>query len=227
LGRRKKSLALRCTPGGARPGAGRPTIKHRRASERHQTRPFLAARCPVQVTLRIARNVASLRTRHMIRALRWASLTAARHADTFRIIHVSVQRDHVHLVVEAHNRMKLARGMQSFEISAARLLNRVTRRRGVVFPDRYHARILRTPSEVRNAVAYVLLNWRHHKHTSTGRLDPFSTAFSFPHWRELDHSPLLFKPPPTYEPLVHYLPRTWLLRNAFRRARRPSIFDVP
>jgi len=59
------------------------------------------------------------------------------------------------------------------------------------------------------------------------RLDPFSTAFSFPHWRELTSSPTLFKPPPTYEPLVTYLPRTWLLRHAWRRARRPSIFDVP
>ena len=162
----------------------------------------------------------------MIRALRFASLTAARHADAFRIIHVSVQRDHIHLVVEAHDRLRLARGLQSFEISAARLLNRTTRRRGTVFPDRYHARILRTPSEVRNAVAYVLLNGRHHRAYTT-RLDPFSSAFSFPHWRELTHSPTLLKPPPTYEPLITYLPRTWLLRNAFRRARRPSIYDVP
>jgi REP element-mobilizing transposase RayT len=165
----------------------------------------------------------------MYRALRWATLTAARHADTFRIVHVSIQRDHVHLVVEARDRMKLARGMQSFEISAARHLNRASSHRGTVFPDRYHAHQLETPSEVRAAVPYVLNNWRKHGRDRHVRwlLDPYSSSISFPDWRELSNSPFLYRPPPRYEPLITYLPRTFLLRTAFARGRRPSVYFAP
>ena len=225
----QQSLALPKPRGGKRPGAGRPA-NGPRASEPHKTRPYLAARCPVHVTVRVVRDVAPLRTRALYRAIRWATLTAAqRDREHFRIIHVSIQRTHVHLVVEARDRMKLARGVQSFEISAARLINRACARRGAVFPDRYHAHILQTPSEVRRAVSYVLLNWRkHHEDRRVSwRLDPYSTAISFPHWRELAHSPFLYRPPPRYERLVTYLPRTWLLRNAFAHARHPSVYDTP
>jgi REP element-mobilizing transposase RayT len=229
----QQSLELPTTRGGYRANAGRPP-KGPRSSERHKTRPYLAARTPVHVTIRVARDVTSLRTRDMYRAIRWATLTAARH-DDFRIIHTSIQRTHIHLVVEARDRMRLARGMQSFQISAARLINRAHRahRRGTVFSDRYHAHILATPSEVRHAVGYVLNNWRRHDEhrrsalARTWKIDPFSSAIAFAEWRELDDSPVLYRPPPTYEPLVTWRPRTWLLRRAFHRRARPSVYDVP
>jgi REP element-mobilizing transposase RayT len=226
----QQSLPLAKPRGGKRPGAGRPK-RGFRASERHKTRPVLPSRCPVHVTIRVAPSVSSLRTRAMYRAIRWATLTAARHAETFRIVHVSIQRNHIHLVVEAHDRLDLARGMQSFEISAARLINRAhsSHRRGAVFPDRYNAHILRTPAEVRHAVAYVLLNWRRHARDRrvSWIIDPYSTAISFGDWRELSISSTLYRAPPTYEPLITYLPRTWLLRRAFHRRPHPSVYDVP
>ena len=40
----------------------------------------------------------------------------------------------------------------------ARALNRVMSRRGAVFASRFHAHVLRTPREVRHALAYVLGN---------------------------------------------------------------------
>jgi hypothetical protein len=166
----------------------------------------------------------------MYAAIRWATLTAAR-TEGFRIVHASIQRTHMHLVVEARDRMRLARGMQSFEISAARLLNNAhwPRRRGTVFPDRYHARQLHTPSEVRNAVSYILNNWRHHHEDRRvpWKIDPYSSAITFPHWRELDRSPFLFRPPPAYSPLITWRPRTWLLARAWHGRPRPSVYDVP
>jgi REP element-mobilizing transposase RayT len=180
------------------------------------------------VTIRVARSVSSLRTRLMYRAIRWATLTTARR-DNFRIVHLSIQRTHVHLVVEAVDRMALARGMQGFQISAARHLNRASARRGTVFPDRYHAHQLRTPTEARHAVSYVLNNWRRHREDRRVRfkLDPFSSAIAFPDWRELERSPFLYRPPPRYEPLIVWRPRTFLLRRAFFRAPRPSVYAVP
>jgi hypothetical protein len=71
----------------------------------------------------------------------------------------------VHLLVEADDKDALASGMQGFQISAAKHLNAALsrgkpgqRRRGSVFPDRYHAEIITSPRQARHAIAYVLLN---------------------------------------------------------------------
>jgi hypothetical protein len=51
-----------------------------------------------------------------------------------------VRRDAIHLVVEANDKLALARGMQGFQVSAARGINRAAKRSGRVFADRYRAR---------------------------------------------------------------------------------------
>ena len=104
----------------------------------------------------------------MFHAIREALITVWKLEDRFHIVHFSVQRTHIHLLVEANDRLALAKGMQAFGISAAKHINALIldedgkRRRGSVFPDRYHVKILKTPRQVRNCLAYVLNNWRHH-----------------------------------------------------------------
>ena len=149
--------------GGKRRGAGR-RPKGRRAGSPHKARPELKARHPVHVVLRVIGAVGSLRRRFTYRAIREATLTTARR-DDFRIVHVSIQRTHVHLLVEADGKRALASGMQGFQISAAKHLNAAIskgkpgpRRRGTVFPDRYHAEIITSPRQARHALAYVLVN---------------------------------------------------------------------
>lgn len=157
--------------GGARRGAGRPR-KRPIASEPHKTRPHLAARHPVHVIARLAsldalrgsrrtavsatRSVASpsapaVARKSVLRALRRAVALSLGRAD-FRIVHIAPLRGRVELVVEADDKVALARGMQGFQVSAAKALNRLTGRRGTVFPDRYRMRILRTRIEVRSIV---------------------------------------------------------------------------
>src|SRR2546428_7258117 len=107
--------------GGKRRGAGcKP--KGRRAGERHAARPNFKPKQPLHVVMRVAPSVGSLRRRKMYKAMREATITAARR-EWFRIVHISLQRDHVHLIVEAEHKAALARGMQSFSISAARHVN--------------------------------------------------------------------------------------------------------
>jgi putative transposase len=84
-----------------------------------------------------------------------------------RVVAFSVQSNHVHLVVEAHDAPTLSRGVQGLAIRLARAVNRVLDARGRVFRERFHARELRTPREVRSALVYVLLNAR--KHGELGR----------------------------------------------------------
>src|SRR4051812_34774934 len=95
--------------GGKRRGAGRPP-KNTRAGSPHKQRPYLHARYPVHVTLRVTAAVGNLRRRCVYQAIREATLTTARRED-FRIVHLSIQRTHVHLLVEANDKAALARGM--------------------------------------------------------------------------------------------------------------------
>jgi REP element-mobilizing transposase RayT len=80
----------------------------------------------------------------------------------FRVVHYAVMRDHVHMIVEANDRIALARGMQGLGIRIARRLNRLMERSGRILSDRYHAHILRTPTETKHARHYLLTNARHH-----------------------------------------------------------------
>ena len=203
------------THGGKRAGAGR---KRRAARPQvaHRPREALDGRTPVHVTLRMRPEIARLRKRDQYRAVREAMLRTGHHAE-FRICQYSIQGNHVHLIVEPGSAAALSRGMASFNISCAKRLNRSFGRRGRVFSDRYHARALRTPAEVRRALAYTLNNWRHHgEDKGTGwYTDPFSSAAFFDGWRN-DHRP---RPPPWLEDERVPVARAqfWLLREGWRR----------
>jgi REP element-mobilizing transposase RayT len=210
-----------------------------RAGSRHKVRPELKARHPVHVVLRVVGAVGNLRRRATYKAVREATLTTARRED-FRIVHLSIQRNHLHLLVEADHKGALASGMQGFQISAAKHLNAAIskdrpgpRRRGAVFPDRYHAEIVKTPTQARHTLNYVINNWRKHREDRTEmarswKIDPFSTAVMFPGWEEYGDRAFLWRGPPTYDPLVVYQPRTWLLREGYKRGGPPiSVREVP
>lgn len=107
------------------------------------------------MTLRAVRGLPTLRTAHLCPALR-RGLGAA-SADAFRIVHFTIQANHVHLLVEAVGTQAPGRGMQGLGVRLAKAVNRRLGRRGRVWSDRFHARLLRTPREVRDGLVYVLL----------------------------------------------------------------------
>ena len=157
------------------------------------------------------------------------------HVASFRIVQASVQRNHLHLLVEAANKDELAEGLQVFLSSAAKHINRAVRsrtgqrRRGRVFADRYYALPLTTPRQVRNCLAYVLNNWRRHGEDRDRRwnVDPFSTGIWFSGWAERANAPLLYTPPTSYRWMMTWLPRTWLLREGWRKHPVVSLYEVP
>jgi REP element-mobilizing transposase RayT len=155
----KSMRVLKGTYGGWRPGAGRPK-KGLHASERHKKRERFRIDEPVHVVMRFAPALGALRTEDIATALREAMLTTYAR-DDFRILHVSLRPSHMHMVVEADGFEPLARGMQGFQISAAKHLNAVIstgkkRRRGGVFLDRYHAQPMATREQARRCLAYVM-----------------------------------------------------------------------
>jgi putative transposase len=177
----------------------------------HRKRAEVNARHPVHVTLRVADEVAELRTRKAYQAIRRALRTCARRED-YRVVHISIQDNHVHAIVEANDRRALARGMQGFTISAAKWINRALGRKcGTVFACRYHATAITTPTQARNEIAYVINNWLKHGADGPWRIDPFSSAWQFDGWATAHGYAAPREPLPVVEA------RSWLLREGWRR----------
>jgi REP element-mobilizing transposase RayT len=113
----------------------------------------------MHITMRMKDHVWQLRSRRCFRIIEGA-LYAALAKEGTRITQFSVQRDHIHLIVETRDRVRLARVIQGFAIRTAKRLNWLMGRKGKVFADRYRSRPLKTPTEVRAALLYVLGNAR-------------------------------------------------------------------
>src|SRR5574338_324931 len=152
-------LALFPRRGGARPGAGRKPGPNPRV--RHGRRSRVGRHVAAHVTLKLREGLRSLRDGRIVRALEETFRRGAERGD-FRLLHYSIQNDHLHMIVEADDAHALGRGMMSLATRVARVVNRVFARAGTVFRDRYHLHVLRTPLEMRRALAYVLLNARKH-----------------------------------------------------------------
>ncbi len=178
-------------------------------------------------------EVADLRTKIGYAAVREAVLrVAASGFEHFRIVHLSIQWGHLHLLVEADDHHALARGMKRFLISMARRLNRALGRRGQVFADRYHAQPVSSPRQARHVLAYVLGNWRRHRRDQVGAtrwwaVDPYASAVLFTGWHQRADAHVLMPWPSAYAPLPVACPRTWLLRAGWRRHGLIDMHEVP
>jgi REP element-mobilizing transposase RayT len=227
---RQRSFEFR-TWGGKRKGAGRPP-KGKRSSERHKARPRLKKSHPVHVVLRVVPEVGRLRRRNLYRAIQRGMVTAIPRHD-FRICDVSVQGNHIHLIVEADDERALARGMQGFQISTAKHINRALsqetgrRRTGQVFADRYHATQLTSPRQVRHGLCYVRNNWRRHGEDRKlpGRaFDPFSTGEYSGGWDD-GATTYWLRDDDVILPICR--PQSWLLSTGWRTAGLLSPWELP
>ncbi len=195
----------------SRPGRRRGRPPKQGAGLPHLRRPAVDRSHPHHVTIRMRRGTWNLRSQraflHVVKAL-----TTANDRRTIRIVHYSVQGNHLHLLVEADDRRAMSNGLRALLISLARRLNKMMGVTGSRYADRFHERALTSPSAVRTALRYVLTNAaKHHGHEL---VDPFSSGPWFTHWPVGTKSPR-WTPcddPPTVTP------ESWLLRAGWRRA---------
>ena len=223
---RQQRLVFR-THGGAREGAGRKPAIPGKPRLRHETRPEADPRFPVHITLRMRKDVPRLCNFELCKVLRRAFVYGCRK-DGFRICQFSIQGNHVHLVCEAGTAKARGRGMQSWGVRVARGIHGDVGRSGPVFDDRYHLEVLTTPTQVRNALCYVLQNARRHRLQLDPRFhgaDPFSSAWWFDGWK--DASWKLGLDPPEQRTVAPA--ESWLLRVGWRRAKGDllAIDEVP
>ena len=202
--KRTAQLALRFRQRCKRRGnVGRPPNGDR-AGISHLRREELSRHHAVHVTLRTVAGVSGMRRQRVVAALEEA-FRQARVRFGMRIVHYSVQGNHLHLIVEADDRAALAKGMQGLAIRVAKTLNRLFARFGRVWADRYHAHVLRSRREAANALRYVLGNFAHHARQWGKEVVRYADAFSSVRFLGL----------PTPDAPVT-LPRTWLLRLGWR-----------
>ncbi len=199
----------------------------------HVSRQAFARPLPAHVTVRLCKDLPSLRVRKLVRSLERTFAAGCERPD-FRLVHYSLLGNHAHFIVEARDRDALGRGMRALGIRVARTVNRIAKRSGQVLADRYHARLLATPREVRNALRYVLLNARRHaaaalaKLTGAVRLDPASSARWFDGWKREqvgEEAPGGGTEDVPQRPVSRA--RTWLLAVGWRRHGLLDPAEVP
>ena len=153
--------------------------------------------------------------------MRWLARTSGQELASLDDVHALRQLSRSQL-----SRSQLWRSRR--DRARGRAINRVLGRAGKVFAYRYHATAIASPRQMRNALSYVLNNWRRHDEDEGSEaahraaLDPYSTAIHFRGWREGEYAT-----PAGFEPLPSAAPQTWLLRVGWERRGPISAWDVP
>jgi REP element-mobilizing transposase RayT len=198
-----------------RAGAGRKRIpRHKRRYVPHIPRPKVTKSTPVHVTLRCVAGLPSLRRANSQRIIE--GVFAKENRRGFRLVHYSIQGNHLHLICEGRDTQALSRGVQRVSSMLARTLNQHFSRRGRLFKERFHGVVIKTPRQMRNALRYVLLN--HHKHHAEAKLEAAEGFDAFSSWRYFDgwlRPAARCRPPPADAPVA--APASWLLDKGWRR----------
>lgn len=149
--------------GGRRPGSGRKRIHSKGVA--HREREKVVSKTPLHINFKFR---AQIRNKLCLRLLKRAILNSRSHG--LRILHFSLQHNHIHLIVEAESNLILTRGMRSLTMTFAKGL-----KIGKVQIERYHLHVLRTLRETKNAILYVLFNKQKHEKGTYSKIDEYTS----------------------------------------------------
>jgi REP element-mobilizing transposase RayT len=155
--------------GGRRPHSGRKRVHSKGVA--HRTREKVSGRTPLHINFKFRTRI---KNKQSLRILKRAMEKAAMHG--LRIIHFSMQSNHMHFIMEAPNNEILTRGMRALTISFAKGL-----KQGRIQVERYHLHVLRTVREAKNAISYVLFNKQKHEKGTYSVIDGYSSLIHMKH----------------------------------------------
>ena len=199
---------------------------HRRGPKRtkhskvaHGSRPELKAGNVAHVTVKLKAGLPSLRRGKPLSVV-LAAIGRVNEGEWIRIVHYSIQSNHLHLIVEASKSAHLSRGMTSLNTGLGMRLNRLWSRtgEGSVFKERFHMVVIDSPRQMRYALKYVLRNDVHHG-LNLGPLDPCSSAPAFPGWQQRQNQKARAQTAQAAAVCPSTLPRTWLLRIGWQKTK--------
>ena len=170
----QRALAFPPGRGGKRKGAGRKP-NGAKAGVKHEARAKVTRNTPVFVTTKLVAGLPTLRAANEEEVIRQAfrEVNALR---ALRIVQYSIQSNHLHLIVEARSAEQLSRGMSQLMIRLARRLNKLWGRKGKLWKDRFHSRVVDNPTQMYNVLRYCLLNGRKHGSWRGRGPDPYSSG---------------------------------------------------
>ncbi len=212
-GRKQKQLKFEIKQhGGRRAGAGRKKrLKHELT---HSSRPKIVKLTPLHINIKLVSGLPTLRRPVFLKEFARAAQRARKFG--FNIQQFAIEANHIHLIAEVENNDQLERGMTSLKTSIAWIIRKLMGHAGRVFLSRYHLHEIKTPTEMRNALRYVLFN--HAKHTGQ---PPFADAFSSVLFCEELAANVARQTPRwlAYIRIAIARPRTWLQRAGWKRGR--------
>lgn len=150
--------------------AGRPPVND--AGIRHTSRPVISKPASLHLTIKVKRNKADIKNKAVLAILKKAILNA--RLKGLKVIHYSLEFDHVHLLIEADNNKILGKGMQAFGVTLAKAINKLWRLGGGVYKHRYHFRRITGSKDLRNVMNYIFKNGVKHK-TAKSIINPFNS----------------------------------------------------
>jgi len=150
--------------GGRRPGAGRKRIHSRGVS--HLKRERVQKRTPQHINFKLNLRI---KNKDALKLLKRSIQNAQKMG--LKVIHFSLQSNHVHLITEAENNKILTKGMRALTITFSKGL-----KKGRVQLERYHLHVLKTLRETKHAIRYVLFNEQKHSQKTFTKVDGYSSV---------------------------------------------------
>jgi REP element-mobilizing transposase RayT len=151
-------------------GAGRPAIHD--PGIRHTERLKIEKLTSLHLTVKIKKIKADLKNKIILTILKRAIKNARKKG--LRIIHYSLEYDHIHLLAETENNDVLGKGMQSFGVTMGKAINRLRKLGGEVYKHRYHLRKIKSGRELKNVMNYIFTNGIKHK-TAREVVNPYNS----------------------------------------------------
>jgi len=151
-------------------GAGRPMIHD--PGIRHRERPFLTKAASLHLTVKVKRIKADMKNKAVLSILKRAIMNARKQG--LRVIHFTLEYDHIHLLIEAENNEILGKGMQSFGVTFSKAINRMKKQSGGVYKHRYHFRQISGVRQLKNVLNYIFTNGVKHK-TAKSLVNPYNS----------------------------------------------------
>lgn len=153
--------------------AGRPAKWDR--SIRHIRRERISKPTSLHLTIKVRENKADIKSKRILKSLHHAIMRA--RLKKLKVIHYTLEYNHVHLLVEALDHKVMHQAMQALGISFSKAINKAKAAKGGVYKHRYHLRKLASSKELRNVLHYIFSNGVHHRRT-TSMLDPYNSMIA-------------------------------------------------
>ena len=140
---------------------------------RHTSREFISRPSALHLTVKLKR--ADIQNKVILRILKHAIYRS--RLQGIRIVHFTLEHDHVHLYAECGSNLVLAKGMKAFGVTLVKGINKLKRSKGTLYKYRFHLRILKTPRDAKNVINYILKNGIKHRRTLKV-INPYNSALA-------------------------------------------------